>query len=82
MKSGVTIFGAVLFYFTGVTADPCFKFDEKTHPFQWNDIGGEEIRQRYTSNVCGLISINDDWHEEGKMSKVTSARISVLSQDK
>lgn len=82
MKSGITILGAVLPYLAGATADPCFKFDEESHPVQWKDIGGEEIQQRYTNNVCGLVSINDDWYEEGRTSKVRSARISGVSQDK
>lgn len=73
MQSVIIILGAILPYLATVSADPCFKFDENAHPLQWKDIGGDEIRQRYVSNVCGLISINDDWHEEGKESKVRNA---------
>lgn len=70
MKSVIIVLGAMLPYLARVSADPCFEFDEKAHPLQWKDIGGDQIRQHYVSNVCGLISINDDWHEEGKESKV------------
>jgi hypothetical protein len=42
---------------------PALSLKKKAHPLQWKDIGGDEIRQRYSSRFCSLISINDAWYE-------------------